>query len=193
MTDDTPQPQPTYPQLRLDFYQTAVVMSQWHENGRHTTYPVSVHDVVSACTHITLSSGLLPTNTLFWKQRGNQTSLSIYVPASRWQVQTAERNYHIPMPPFVFVGCGASYSVFAVKKRPSSEHDPLYLAPCPNVYGHGGICQGNTPFPTCSPQAMSRAWHLFIEGSLFNADLSQSKCQSHPRRCASTVGETGRP
>jgi hypothetical protein len=27
---------------------------------------------------------------------------------------------------------------------------------------------------------MPQAWHLFIEGSLFNADLSRGKCQSHP-------------
>ena len=180
MTDDTSQSQPTYPQLRLDFYQTAVVMSQWHDNGRQTTYPVSVHDVVSACTHISLSSGLLSANTLFWKQRGNQTSLGIYVPASRWQVQTAERHYHIPMPPFVFVGDGASYSVFAVKKRPSSEHNRLYLAPCPNVFSGGHICQGNTPFPSCNAQTIQRAFQLFIEDSLFNADLSQEKCQSYP-------------
>ena len=180
MNEQTPLPPPQWPRLRLDFYSTAVLLSRWQEDGRVTTYPVSVHDVVSACTNIQLSSGLLPPRTLFWKQRANQTALGIYVPARRWQVQTADRNYHIPMPPFVFVGNGSSYSVFAVKKRPSSEHDPLYLAPCPNVYAHGGICQGNTPFPVCSPQAMPQAWHLFIEGSLFNADLSQGKCQSHP-------------
>ena len=181
---DAPQP----PRLRLDFYNTAVLMTRWQDNGRLTTYPVSVHDVVSACTNVELSSGLLPANTLFWKQRANQATLGVYVPARRWHIQTDDRTYHLPMPPFVFVGSGASYKIFAVKKRPalslsngpSSEAVSLYHAPCPNVHTTGGICQGNTPFPVCSPQTIQQALQLFLEGSLFNADLSQGKCQSHP-------------
>lgn len=182
-TPPTPQPlipQPQMPRLRLDFYNTAVLMSCWEDNGRLVTHPVSIHDVVSACTHVELSSGLLPANTLFWKQRANQAMLGIYIPARRWRVQTVDKNYHIPMPPFVFVGCGASYQIFAVKKRPLNEAEPLYHAPCPNIHTTGGICQGNTPFPICSPQTIQQALHLFMEGSLFNADLSRGKCQSHP-------------
>jgi hypothetical protein len=168
------------PRLRLDFYNTAVLLSRWQDDGRLATHPVSVHDVVSACTHVELSSGLLPANTLFWKQRANQVMLGIYVPARCWRVQTDERSYLIPMPPFVFVGSGSSYHLFAVKKRPSDEHAGLYHAPCSNVHATGGICQGNTPFPICSPKAIQQALRLFMEGSLFNADLSRGKCQSHP-------------
>lgn len=173
-------PQPQLPRLRLDFYNTAVLLSRWEDDGRLVTHPVSVHDVVSACTNVELSSGLLPANTLFWKQRANQGMLGIYVPGRCWHVQTEEQSYHIPMPPFVFVGGGSSYRVFAVKKRPLNEAEPLYHAPCPNIHTSGGICQGNTPFPICSPQTIQQALHLFMEGSLFNADLSRSKCQSHP-------------
>jgi len=172
--------QQQWPRLRLDFYSTAVLMSRWEDNGRLTTYPVSVHDVVSACTNVALSSGLLPPNTLFWKQQANQIVLGIYVPARRWRVQTEDRHYHIPMPPFVFVGSGSSYKIFAVKKRPFGEHDRLYHAPCPNVHTTGGICQGNTPFPICSPRNIQTALTLFMEGSYFNADLSSGKCQSYP-------------
>lgn len=171
--------QPQLPRLRLDFYSSAVLMSRWEDDGRLATYPVSVHDVVSACTNVQLSSGLLPPNTLFWKQQANQVMLGIYVPARRWRVQTEERGYHVPMPPFVFVGYGSSYHVFAVKKRPSNGQASLYHAPCPNVHTHGGICQGNTPFPVCSPQHIQTALTLFLEGSLFNADLSRGKCQSY--------------
>lgn len=171
---------PQLPRLRLDFYNTAVLMSCWQDDGRTTTYPVSVHDVVSACTNIQLSSGLLPANTLFWKQQANQVMLGIYVPARRWQVRTEEHGYHIPMPPFVFVGYGTAYKLFAVKKRPSNEADPLYYAPCPNIHTTGGICQGNTPFPPCAPHTILQALQLFMEDSLFNADLSRGKCRSHP-------------
>jgi PRTRC genetic system protein B len=176
MKDEMPQ----HPRLRLDFYPSAVLMSRWEKDGRLTAYPVSVHDVVSACTHVDLSSGLLPPNTLFWKQQANQVMLGIYVPARRWKVQTEESSYHVPMPPFLFVGNGTSYRIFAVKKRPRSERDQIYHAPCPNVHTHGGICQGNTPFPVCRGQTIQQALYLFLEGSLFNADLSRGKCQSHP-------------
>ena len=173
-------PQIPPPRLRLDFYDTAVLLSRWEDDGRLLTHPVSVHDVVSACTSVALSSGMLPANTLFWGQQANTTTLGIYVPARRWQVQTAERHYHLAMPPFVFVGSGTAYKIFAVKKRPSGEVDPLYHAPCPNVHITGGICQGNAPFPTCAPQTIQVTLKLFMEGSLFNADLSQGKCRSHP-------------
>lgn len=166
--------------LRLDFYSTAVLMSRWEDDGRVTIYPVSVHDVVSACTNVELSSGLLPPDTLFWRQRANQAILGIYVPARRWRVQTEDHRYHVPMPPFVFVGSGTSYQIFAVKKRPQTEHDWLYHAPCPNVHPPGDICRGNTPFPVCSPQNIQTALALFMEGSYFNVDLSQGKCRRHP-------------
>ena len=170
----------SWPTLRLDFFDTAVIMSQWKRDGQRLAYPVSIDDVVSACSHITLGSGLLPANTLFWQQQANQITLGIYVPARRWRVQTEECHYHVPMPPFVFVGSGASYRIFAVKRRPSNEHDHLYHAPCPNVHTTGGICQGNAPFPANAPQTVQAALALFMEGSLFNADLSRGKCVSHP-------------
>lgn len=178
MNDGQTNTQP--PRLRLDFYNNAVLMSRWQDDGRLIAYPVSVHDVVTACTKVECGSGLLPANALFWKQQSNQSLLGIYVPARRWHVQTEDHTYYVPMPPFVFIGFGATYQIFAVKKRPLNEAEPLYHAPCPNVHTAGGICQGNTPFPICSPQTIQQALHLFMEGSLFNADLSRGKCQSHP-------------
>jgi hypothetical protein len=176
------------PRLRLDFYDTAVLLSRWEEDGRLLTHPVSVHDVVSACAGMPLSSGLLPANTLFWGQQANTTTLGIYVPACRWRVNTEDCCYHVPMPPFVFVGSGTAYKIFAVKKQPAlslskgpfGEDARLYHAPCPNVHPTGGICQGNTQFPACAPQTIQAALTLFMEGSLFNADLSRGKCRSYP-------------
>ena len=180
----TQQPQP--PRLRLDFYPTAVLLSRWEEDGRIIAHPVSVHDVVSACTNIALSSGLLPPNTLFWKQQANRPAIGIYVPARRWQMQVDSaggdeaRTYHIPMPPLVFVGSGNAYQIYAVKRRPRDGHEQLYHAPCPNVHQHGGICSGNTPFPVCSPQTIEAALGLFMENSLFNGDLGRGKSHHYP-------------
>lgn len=153
-------------------------MSQWEADGRFSTYPVSIHDVVTACTSVEMSSGLLPPNTLFWKQQANLTMLGIYVSARRWTVQTDEQSYHIPLPPFIFVGHGTSYKIVAVKKRPQNERHQIYHAPCPNVYASGSICPGNTSFPVCLSKTIETALQLFLEGSAFNADLSGNKCQS---------------
>lgn len=183
----------THPLLRLDFYPTAVLMTQWNKQRNDlasptdarlptptTTYPVSIHDVATACTKIDFSSGFLPPNTLFWQRRADTIRLGIYVPVRRWQLQTAERTYHLPLPPLIFVGAGTSYQIFAVKKRPLNQHAPLFHAPCPNVHNSGSICAGNTPFPTCTAQTIHQALTLFMERSHFNADLSNNKCRRHP-------------
>ena len=171
---------PQHPRLRLDFYQTAVLLSRRGKDGRILTHPVSVHDVVGACAGLSLGSGLLPANTLFWGQQASQVTMDLYVPPRRWRMRTEERVYDIPMPPFVFVGSGSAYQIFAVKQRPAGEEEPLYHTPCPNVHPDGGICQGNTPFPACSPQTIEAALNLFMENSLFNDDLSRNKCHSYP-------------
>lgn len=173
-----------YPQLRLDFYETAVLLSRWTEDGRTVTYPVSVKDLVGACSKVHLRSGLLPSDVLFWRQRGDQSMLSIYVTAQRWRVQVALTDnaaltsYCIPMPPLLFIGYGTAYHVFALKRRPRDEQEPLYIAPCPNVHSDGGICQGNTPFPVCTAGSIHLALRLFLEGSAFNGHLSQGKSVS---------------
>jgi PRTRC genetic system protein B len=174
------------PRLRLDFYNTAVLMSRWEDDGRVTAYPVSIHDVVAACADRPLSSGLLPPNVLFWKRQAGDASLAVYVPARRWRARldgggnADPIEYHLPLPPFVFVGDGAVYRIFAVKGRSSDERERLYRAPCPNVHNGGAICQGNAPFPACSPQTIQAALTLFMEGSLFNGDLSRLKCRAYP-------------
>lgn len=172
--------QSTAPRLRLDFYSTAVLLSRWEEDGRIVTHLVSIHDVVSACSNIGLSSGLLPPNTLFWKQHASRPEIGIYVPARRWRMRTEERAYHIPMPPLVFVGRGNAYQIYAVKRRPRDGQERLYHAPCPNVHQHGVICPGNTPFPICSPQTIESALSLFMENSLFNGDLGRGKSHHYP-------------
>ncbi|MBE7532647.1 MAG: hypothetical protein HND44_03570 [Chloroflexi bacterium] len=70
-------------------------------------------------------------------------------------------------------------------RRFAGEHTRLYHTPCPNVHTTGGICQGNTPYPICSPQTIQQALHLFMEGSLFNADGASA---SRIRQCAGVVG-----
>jgi hypothetical protein len=185
----------TWPRLRLDFYDTAVVMSRWTEDGRTTTYPVAVQDVVSACTTVTLGSGLLPPDVLFWRQRGQTVTLGIYVPARRWRVQVEEgavrQGYHLPLPPLVFVGSGAAYHVFAVRRRPGNGREPLYAAPCPNVHHTGDICRGEARFPVCAAGTISRGVASVSGGQRLQFPPEQRQVSKLPGRCAPVVGSVG--
>lgn len=172
--------QSVQPQVRLDFYESAVLMTTF-DGDQVTTYPVSVHDVAQACAGVSLFSGLLPSQTLFWGRQGDKTILGIFVPARRWQVYLADGpNYHLPMPACIFIGVGNAYYVYAVKERIVQWTTSLWHLPCPNVFGKGRICPGNTPFPDCSAGTIQQALELFLEGSRFNGDLAMGKCRAYP-------------
>jgi hypothetical protein len=167
------------PLVRLDLYEQAVILTRFQEKGT-ARYPVSVHDLAAALADVPVSSGFLPANTLFWQRREGESQIGIYVPGRPWTVLFGERQLTIPMSPLIFTGRGTHYTVYATKQRPRDVHCRLYHAPCPNVHLHGAICQGNAPFPACTPETIMPSLSLFLEGSSFNGDLAQGKCQSHP-------------
>lgn len=169
-----------YPRARLDLYEEAVILTRYEGVDRRTSYPVAVDDLVAAFSRVPISSGLLPVNCLFWGRETGQTRIAIYVPGRRWQLQTAERIFHVPLPPLVFIGAGDRYSIFAVKRRPRQMPFRLYHCPTPNVHPTGVVCQGSAPFPGCASDTIERALNLFLEGSQFNGDLAANKCRSFP-------------
>ena len=169
------------PLVRLDFFSEMVLFTRFDETPSQTCYPVAVEDVAGVFTDIRLATGLLPRETLFWQKRGDVTTLAIYVPARRWQVQVVdERTYHIPLPPMLFVGRGRNYFVYALRSRPRGLHTPLWHFPSPNVNEHGVICLGNAPFPTCATDTIYSALHLFLEGSAFNNHLVKGRNATFP-------------
>lgn len=169
-----------HPRARLDLYEEAVVLTRYEGDDRRTSYPVAVDDLVAAFSRVPVSSGPLPANCLFWGRENGQIRIAIYVPGRRWRLQTAERNFHIPLPPLLFAGAGEQYRVFAVKRRPQAMPFELYHCPTPNVHPTGVVCQGSAPFPGCASDTIERALNLFLEGSLFNGDLAVNKCRSFP-------------
>jgi hypothetical protein len=141
---------------------------------------VAVDDLVAAFSRVPVSSGLLPANCLIWGRENGQTRITIYAPGRHWRLQTAERVFHIPLPPLVFTGSGNQYRVYAVKRRPQALPVELFHCPTPNVHPDGIICQGNVPFPACASATIEQALSLFLEGSLFNGDLAAGKCRRFP-------------
>lgn len=164
----------------ISIYPEATILEKVLTDGSHIAHPISPADLAAQLNQIPLSTGLLPPNTLFWRQAGGMECLTIYVPPRRWQTIAYERHYALPMPGMVFMGFGNQYTVFAVKRKPQSADAILYHLPVPNVNGHGRICLGSAPFPTAGRDTIAAALTLFMEGSAFNHDNSQNRCRSFP-------------
>lgn len=174
---------PTTPLVQLTFYPDAIFCTRYDVNGQ-TSYPVSPQDVAEAVAEVTFSTGWLPPRTLFVEQRGGLTTVAIHVPRGRHTVHVdtgaGTVRWTIPMPDLVFVGRGTTYWVFAAKTPPTPD-TLLFHAPCPNVFEHGGICAGNTPFPFASPDTMHTAFGIFMHGSVFTRHLSHLRVTGRAR------------
>ena len=105
-------------------------------------------------SEVSLSSGLLPGNTLWWNQGSRGPEIALWRAPQVWPValqmeafKPPER-YHLPMPGLIFV-CrpGSSPTIYAAKKRPVSRKDNLYHAPLFNVFTNGSTCPGTHKFP----------------------------------------------
>lgn len=168
------------PHVVLEIYPEGLFLTK--QDGLQTSrYPVSADDVVSALSNRPISTGFLPRDTLFWQHQGGHERLAIFVPGQTWEVKTDEGGYRIPFPPLVFMGAQRTYSVFALKKRPSMQtiqSVQLYHFPGSNVNAKGLICNGNVPFPVASSETIEGALMLFMESG-FNHDNSQERCRGY--------------
>ena len=164
----------------LTLYPEATILEKVLDDGSRVSHPVSPADLAAQLNQIPLSTGLLPHNTLFWRQVGGEELIAIYVPPRCWRPIAYERQYHLPMPGMVFMGTKRAYAVFAVKQKPKKPEAVLYHLPVPNVDDHGQICLGQAPFLTAGRSTIYQALKLFMEGSQFNHDNSRQRCVSFP-------------
>jgi PRTRC genetic system protein B len=164
----------------LTIYPEATLLEKVLEDGSRVIHPISPADLAARLNRIPLATGLLPHNTLFWRQVGGEELIAIYVPPRQWRPIAYERQYRLPMPGMVFLGQARQYTVFAVKQKPKTPETPLYHLPAPNVSDNGRICLGQAPFPIASRETMYDALKLFMEGSRFNHDNSRHRCVSFP-------------
>lgn len=141
-------------QVRLDFYQNAVML-YLIDRGVITTRMVSARDIALALLReIPLNSGLLPEGTLWWGQGKQGTMVALWRPARVWKVALQleafkpPRRFTIPMPGLIFVCApGRPPRVYAAKHRPKLLDEPIYYAPLFNVFRYGGTCQGTHKYP----------------------------------------------
>lgn len=170
-----------YAQLitRLDCFSDFIVLSKYRAGAVSEQFIVDPAELAAALSGITLSSGLLPRETLFWSKQAGQARLGIYVPPQVWTVSVRDEPeaWRVPLPGLIVVGHGYDYHLWAVTARPTDVTTRLYLAPCPNV--HEGVCRGSAPFPLAGPTTMVQAVEAFF-GSRFNRDLSNGKSKTYP-------------
>ncbi|RMG72447.1 MAG: hypothetical protein D6722_05410 [Bacteroidetes bacterium] len=182
--------EPDYAHLvgRLDVYNDFIVFSRFRDGKPQEQYLVDPVEVAIALGGISLGSGLLPPNTLFWGRQNGYVRLGIYLPPRVWplSIRAADvaadgRAWRVPLPGLLFVGHNYDYNLYAVADTPPLGPDtPLFVAPCPNIFPEG-VCRGSAPFPPASPGTISQAVEAFF-GSRFNHDLGRNKSKKHPER-----------
>lgn len=140
--------------LRLDFHHQATVMT-YFEGDTVATKLVSAMDVAhTLANELSFCSGLLPDNTLWWRNTRGGPVYALYVEPKIWKVALQEnidkpaRRFTIPLPGLIFLcsPCQAPW-VYAVKKRPTKEADEVDKAPLLNVHENGKSCAGSHRYP----------------------------------------------
>lgn len=167
------------PRVTLTLTRETIYLTRHDERGAPiSTYPVSAKDVAGVFNNYGADSGLVPENILFWQSKGKQLRVGIWLPPAKRSLRLAAGRkaikVTIPLPGFVFVGCGTEYSIYAAPARPAKPADALCHAPLPNVYPGGNICTGSVRMPVCSVETVSQAAALFFE-SEFSDHLIEGK------------------
>jgi len=141
--------------LRLDFHHQSTVMTYFHDETV-ITKQVDAMDVAHALAQeLSFGTGLLPNNTLWWKNTRGGPVFAIYIEPKVWRLALEERidkppkRFTIPLPGFIFLCMqGQAPWVVACKKKPTKETDIVYHAPLANLFRNGKSCPGSHKYPT---------------------------------------------
>ena len=171
--------------LRLDFHEESVILHDYAGSVTRTKL-VSVLDVAHALAReLDLSTGLLPTDTLWWAKTASGIRVAVWREPRLWTVRVREsyeaqpRRLRLPMPGLVFV-CGPARQapyVFAAKGRPRSVDDQLYHAPTYNVFASGRVCPGSHLFPAGPAKVPEEFFRSYFSAT---GDTARGKSRKHP-------------
>lgn len=170
------------PIAELKIYESAVIFTR-RDQKSWRQYPVEPDQIASLLGKLPSASGLLPPLTLGNGIKNGAPFYVVYVPAHTARVQLPnDRSYTIPLPPLIWCGCKRDYRVWALSTDSYPDRDqPLYKAPFPNCYTHGGICWGNvSAIPEATTKTLAAVRKLFLEESAFNAHVADHKSVAFP-------------
>lgn len=155
-----------------------------------TEYPVQPEDVAAALAReVTFNTGLLNPNTLCVIAKGPTRLVVEHRPRQKSAIwlEGAENPVRIPLPDLLLLRVTRSnrqpdYQLWAVKERPASFDCPLFVAPFPNIYSHGGICWGTVKRPQgnlLEGADLTADWSQIL-GSRFGSHNVRGRSQAHP-------------
>jgi PRTRC genetic system protein B len=169
--------------LRLDFYCDSIILYLL-DKGVITTKQVSAREIsLAILAEIVLNSGLLPKDTLWWKQGKSGVEVALWRPPKIWAVALQQeafkpaRRFKLPMPGLIFI-CSPvrAPAVYAVKKRPQSPGEYVYHAPLFNVYEKGSTCPGTHRYP----QEIEKIPESFFSAFFTQGAMHTGRSQKYP-------------
>lgn len=166
----------------LDLYSESLILTRYANDGRPaTTYELDPRDVVSAFSNQALTTGVLPKNCVFYMRKDGQECYAVVIHPGVHELQIAEveGKHKVALPPLLFMGKGAVYSIWAIKHTWPGADERLYRAPLPNVNTNGQICFGEVRVPACTAKNVWDVAKLFLEESKFNDHLIDGKSRAH--------------
>lgn len=144
---------------------------------------LSPETVTSAFSNEPIDSGWLPANIMRWGRSERGEWMMQFYPPRRYDIvltnnRSKSISLNLPMPGFVFLGCGNDYWIWAVLGKQFDPQSQLYHAPLPNVMPSGAICFGDSSPTPCSSQGIVQACSLFWS-SPFSDHVVDGKSKSH--------------
>lgn len=140
--------------LRLDFHHQATVMTYFQGDSTIVKLVDAMEVAHALATDLTFGTGLLPSETMWWRNTRGGPVYALYVEQRIWKValeldvKTPPRRFTLPMPGFIFLcSPGKAPWVYAVKKKPTKETDFVYHAPLCNIFENGRSCSGTNKYP----------------------------------------------
>ena len=140
--------------MRLDIYQENLIL-RCYEKDANWTRQVKADQIAAAfIEHMGARTGLLPHNSLWWKQSEEGVVTALWREPQVWnaalQIKPFEvpERFRLPMPGLLFITTPHRAPwVFAAGKRPKDPEETLYHAPAFNIFRNGRVCPGNHRFP----------------------------------------------
>ena len=171
--------------MQLEFYQESLILKGFND-GVSWVRSVSPDEIAATLQHHMGSrTGLLPRDTLWWRQSKEGIITAIWKEPQVWatalQVKAFEapERFQLPMPGLVFICAqGQAPWVFAAQERPLDPEAQLYHAPTFNVFQNGRVCPGNHTFPE-RPEKIPES---FFQSHFSTTGDTHGRSEKHPNQ-----------
>ena len=170
--------------VQVEIYKENIIMRRFDGQTVQVTM-ISADDLANTFAQsVGYQSGILPPNTLWWKQRPSGQLVALWRPPGIWPaalqsepLRPPER-FNLPMPGLVFIcSPGQAPWVLAARERPQSPQDTLYRMPAFNIFRDGRVCPGNHRFP----QEVDQTPESFFKSFFSLTGDTHNRSHKHPK------------